>query len=182
MSSCAHDQPGPIAFTIKNLGDWSGTVVPALQPGRKIWVDGPYGVFTPDREQGPVYVLIGGGAGITPLYSICRTFAERGDTRPVLLFFCGRAFDRLIFFEQFEELKKRMNLSIVLVLEEPPAGWTGESGFITGDILGKHLQSQFKRFEYFVCGPPGLMDVMEEALISLGVPAHNVHTERFDWV
>ena len=34
MSSCAHDRPGPIAFTIKNLGDWSGEVVPALQAGK----------------------------------------------------------------------------------------------------------------------------------------------------
>ena len=182
MSSCARDEPGPIAFTIKNVGDWSGKVVPALRPGKRIWVDGPYGVFTPEREQGPGYVMIGGGAGITPLYSMCQTFAERDDTRPVLLFFCGRAFDRLIFFEQFEALKKRMNLTVVYVLEEPPPGWTGESGFINAGTLRKHLPGQFKRFEYFVCGPPGMMDVMEEALVGLGVAAHHVHTERFDWV
>jgi predicted ferric reductase len=182
MSSCAHDRPGPIAFTIKDLGDWSGKVVPALRPGAKIWVDGPYGVFTPEREKGPGYVMIGGGTGITPLYSMCQTFAERGDTRPVLLFFCGRAFDRLIFFEQFEALKKRMNLTVVFVLEEPPAGWTGESGYLTATTLRKHLPGQFQRFEYFVCGPPGMMDAMEEALVGLGVPAHQIHTERFDWV
>ena len=182
MSSCAHDRPGPIAFTIKNLGDWSGEVVPALQAGRRIWVDGPYGVFTPDREQGPGYVLIGGGAGITPLYSMCQTFAERGDRRPVLLFFCGRAVDRLIFFQQFEELKHRMNLTVVLVLEEPPPGWTGESGYLNAATLSKHLPSRFERLEYFVCGPPGLMDAMEEALVGLGVPARRIHTERFDWV
>jgi len=82
MSSGGRDQPGPIAFTIKNLGDWSGGEVPALQPGRKIWVDGPYGVFTPGREQGPGYVMIAGGIGVTPLYSMCQTFAESGDTRP----------------------------------------------------------------------------------------------------
>jgi predicted ferric reductase len=182
MSSCAHAQYGPIAFTIKNLGDWSGKIVPALQPGQRMWVDGPYGVFTPEREPGPGYVLIGGGAGITPLYSICQTFAERGDGRPVLLFFCGRALDRLIFFDQFESLKKRMNLTVVFVLEEPPPGWTGEIGQIDAGTLRKHLPGQFSQLEYFICGPPGLMDAMEDALVGLGVPAHRVHTERFDWV
>jgi predicted ferric reductase len=29
-------------------------------------VDGPYGVFSPDREEGPGYVLIGGGIGVVP--------------------------------------------------------------------------------------------------------------------
>jgi len=182
MSSCAHDQPGPVAFTVKNLGDWSGQVVPALLPGTRIWVDGPYGVFTPEREQGPGYVMIGGGAGITPLYSMCQTFAERGDGRPVFLFFCGRAFDRLIFFEQVEALKKRMNLTVVFVLEEPPANWTGERGYLTAATLRRHLPGGYERFQYFVCGPPGLMDAMEEALAGLGVPARQVHTERFDWV
>jgi predicted ferric reductase len=182
MSSCAHDRPGPIAFTIKNLGDWSGKIVPALQPGRRIWVDGPYGVFTPEQEPGPGYIMIGGGAGITPLYSMCQTFAERGDSRPVLLFFCGHSFGRLIFFEQFEALKKRMNLNVIFVLEEPPPGWTGETGYLTAATLRKHLPSRFGQLEYFVCGPPAMMDVVEEALVGLGVPAHRVHTERFDWV
>jgi predicted ferric reductase len=182
MSSCAHAQPGRIAFTIKNLGDWSGQIVPALQPGQTLWVDGPYGTFTPDLEAGPGCVLIGGGAGITPLHSMCQTFAERGDARPVLLFFCGRALDRLIFFEQFESLTKRMNLTVVFVLEEPPPAWAGEAGYIDAPKLRKYLPGQFRELEYFICGPPGLMDAMENALVEMGVPAHRVHTERFDWV
>jgi len=183
MSSGAPEEPGhSIAFTIKNLGDWSGEIVPALKPGRKIWVDGPYGVFTPEREQGPGYVLIGGGAGITPLYSMCQTFAERGDARPVLLFFCGRDDDSLTFVEQIEALQKRMNLKVVYVLEHPAQNRAAETGHLTAEILRKHLPRQYKRYEYFVCGPPGLMDAMEEALVKIGVPAHHVHTERFDWV
>jgi ferredoxin-NADP reductase len=127
-------------------------------------------------------VLIGGGVGITPLYSMCQTFAERGEARPVLLFFCGRALDRLIFFDELEALQKRMNLTIVPVLEETPPGWVGESGFVTVEILRRHLPSQFRELEYFVCGPPKMMDAVEDDLVRIGVPAHRVHTERFDWV
>jgi predicted ferric reductase len=74
MSSAALDEPEQtVSFTIKNLGDWSGSVVPSISPGHRVWVDGPHGVFTADREQGPGYVLIAGGAGISPLVSICET-------------------------------------------------------------------------------------------------------------
>jgi len=183
MSSAAYDEPGPpIAFTIKNLGDWSGTVVPALKPGSRVWVDGPYGVFTPDREQGPGYVLVGGGAGITPLYSICRTFAERGDLRPVYLFFASRAEDRLIFRRQLDELQTKMNLHLIYTLESPPAHWTGETGYITAAMLRKHLPPQHHRYQHFLCGPEPMVEAMEVALSEMGVPSNQIHTERFAMV
>lgn len=180
MSSPAADEPGGlVAFSIKDLGDWSGRVVPELKPGRRVWVDGPFGVFSCDREQGPGYVMIGGGAGITPLYSMCQTMAERGDVRPVVLFFGGRSWESLTFREELLALQARMNLKTVFVLENPPAGWAGESGYVTAELLRRHLPGQYQRFQYFVCGPEPLMDAMEEALPELGVPARQIHSERF---
>jgi predicted ferric reductase len=168
-----------VSFTIKALGDWSGRVVPALQPGQRVWLDGPYGVFTADRCQGPGYVLIGGGAGIAPLFSICQTLAQRGDTRPVYLFFGGHDSSRLIFRDQFGELARRMNLHTVFVLEEPGPGWTGERGYITAAMLQKYLPAQYRRFPFFICGPEPMVAAMEKMLPALGVPAAQLQTERF---
>lgn len=183
LSSCAYDEPGrEIAFTIKSLGDWSGETVPAIQPGRKVWVDGPYGVFTADREQGPGYVFIAGGVGITPFYSTCLTFANRGDQRPVFLFYAGKDLEKLTLREQLDALQSRMNLKIIYVLQNPDSDWRGEQGFITADVLQRHLPNQFKRMQYFVCGPGPMMDSMEQILPTLGVPAELIHTERFDMV
>ena len=82
------DQPGDeVSFTIKALGDWSGKAVPRVKPGATAWVDGPHGVFTIDREEGAGYGLIGGGVGITPLRSMLLALEERGDVRPVVLFY-----------------------------------------------------------------------------------------------
>jgi len=180
MSSAAQDEPGKaVGFTIKAFGDWSGEVVPQLKPGDRMWVDGPYGVFTADREQGPGYVLLAGGGGIAPLYSIIQTFAERGDPRPVYLFFGGRDLSRLTFYDQLRELESRMNLHCIPVLESPPAGWTGETGYITAGMLRRHLPAQFKRYQYFICGPDAMVAAMERELSVLGVPAGRIQTERF---
>ena len=179
------DQPGDeVSFTIKALGDWSGKVVPKVKPGAKAWVDGPHGVFTIDREEGAGYGLIGGGVGITPLRSMVLALEERGDVRPVVLFYGVNDEADLTYEEELAELDRRMdNLTVVRVLSKPGEDWTGERGYINADILKRHLPERLlTRFQYFVCGPNALMDAMEKALPQIGVPRDHVHTERFDMV
>jgi predicted ferric reductase len=180
MSSAAADEPGhPISFSIKNLGDWSGKVVQSIKPGHRVWVDGPHGVFTADREQGPGYVLIAGGVGISPLMSICRTMALRGDRRPVVLFYAAKTVEGLTFREELDALCASLNLTVIFVIESPPPGWRGESGYITEEILRRHLPAQHLQFQHFICGPEPMMDAVEHELSRLGVPLERIHTERF---
>jgi len=47
-------------------------------------------------------------------------------------------------------------------------------------VLRRNLPRQFRRFQYFVCGPPPLIDAMERVLPAIGIPWRMVHTERFD--
>lgn len=169
-----------VAFTIKNLGDWSGEQIPEIEPGDTVWVDGPHGVFSIDRQQGMGYVLVGGGVGITPLFSMCQTMAEREDVRPVLLFYGGQDWESLTFREELDALSGRMNLQVIYVLSNPSEEWEGETGYINGNIVSRYLPKQYKRFIFLICGPPPLMDAMEEALPSLGVPREKVLTERFE--
>ena len=173
---------GEIAFTIRNLGDWSGKRVPELRPGARAWIDGPYGAFSIDRDEGPGFVLVAGGVGITPMVAILSTMASRGDVRPVLLFYGARAEEDLTLRSTVEALGPRLALRVVYVLEHPPEGWQGEKGFIGADVLRRHLPPQYRRFQFFTCGPPPLMDAMERALPSLGVPPERIHAERFDMV
>lgn len=183
MSSMGDVEPGgTVSFTIKKLGDWSGEKVPALKPGDRVWLDGPHGVFSMDREQAMGYVFIAGGIGITPLYAMCQTMAAREDVRPVILFYGVQDEENLTFREELEALTQRMNLQVVPVLSKPGEAWTGERGFITGDIMQNYLPKQYRRFKFLICGPKPLMDAMEVALPALGVPPQHVLTERFDMV
>jgi ferredoxin-NADP reductase len=128
------------------------------------------------------YVLIGGGVGVTPLYSMCQTMAEREDARPVYLFYGAKSWDDITFREELEALQGRMNLKVIYVLEHAPAGWQGETGFISQEALSRNLPWNYHRFVYLICGPEPLMDAMEKALPALGVPPDQVHTERFSMV
>ena len=173
---------GEIAFTIRNLGDWSGERVPALRPGARAWIDGPYGAFSIDRDEGPGFILIAGGVGITPMVAMLSTMASRGDVRPVVLFYGARSEEDLTLRSTIEALASQVALRVVYVLEHPPQGWTGEKGFIGADVMRRHLPPGYRRFQFFTCGPPPLMDAMERVLPSLGVAPERIHAERFDMV
>jgi NAD(P)H-flavin reductase len=70
---------------------------------------------------------------------------------------------------------------VIHVLERPPEGWTGETGLVTPELLGRHLPPEGKH-AFYVCGPPRMMDAAELALARLGVPLGDIHSERFDLV
>lgn len=186
IASSAEPSPdGRVEFAIKDLGDWSGRVVPALQPGDALWVDGPHGAFTLDREPGQGFVLVAGGIGISPMRSMLLTLRDREDRRPVVLFHAAPDSTELAFREEVEALAADAlapPIAIVHVLERVRAGEAAESGFVTADVLRRHLPRQYRRFQFYVCGPPSMMDAMERILPELGVPRGSIHTERFDMV
>jgi predicted ferric reductase len=170
---------GDPEVAIKALGDFTSTVG-ALQPGTRVYVDGPHGAFSPDQDEGPGFGLIAGGVGIAGLISIVRTMADRDDVRPVVLFYGNRDWDDVAFRDDLERLRERLDLTLVHVLERPPPEWQGETGYVTADVLARHLPEGHRRFQFFICGPDPMMDAAEAALAELGVPAERVHTERFD--
>jgi len=175
-SSAEH---GEVEVAIKALGDFTSTVK-RLEPGTKAYVDGPHGVFSIDQDEGFGFGLIAGGVGIAGLISMLRTMADRGDVRPVLLFYGNREWGEVAFREELGRLRDRLDLTLVHVLEQPPAEWRGETGYITADLLGRHLPRFYERFQYFICGPNPMMDAVAVALAELGVSAERIHTERFD--
>jgi predicted ferric reductase len=171
-----------VEFSIRDLGDWSGTRVPQVAAGSTMYLNGPFGGFSLDREPGQGFVLVGGGIGITPLRSMILTMRDRGDVRPIILFYGARNWDAVVYRDELQALEKAMNLKVVWVFEKPDAGWTGETGYITPELLKRHLPAQFRLYQYFMCGPTPMMNAVEEHLATVGVPRTRIHSERFDVV
>jgi predicted ferric reductase len=168
-------------MSIKELGDFTRTIS-SIAPGTRAYIDGPHGVFSPDRYQGPGFVFIAGGVGIAPLMSILRTFATRGDHRPCYLFFGMKHIDQAAFREEIDSLAARLRLTVIYAVSDPPADWTGERGYVDVDMLRRYLPTNYQALQYFICGPNVMQDAMEDALDDLRVPGERVHTERFNFV
>jgi predicted ferric reductase len=180
FSSSAEAAAGTVEMTIRELGDFTNDIG-KVQAGRRVYLDGPYGAFTTGHPA-DVHVLIAGGVGITPMMSMLRTLADRGDRRPALLLYGSKDWDAITFREELEALKSRLELTVVHVLEKPDDAWTGERGYIDAELLRRHVPAPYAEHEYFICGPNVMMDAVEEALRALKVPMSKYHSERYSFV
>lgn len=182
ISSSAARGDDRIEFTIKALGDFTRTVgeVPA---GAVAWIDGPHGVFTPDRyPDAPGLVFIAGGIGIAPVMAMLRTLADRADSRPLWLFNADSRWDDVTYREELESLGDRLDIRTITVIEHPPPGWGGRRGRITAAMLREELPENFPSLHYFVCGPKPMCGAVLAMLDELGVPRAQAHHELFDMV
>ncbi len=179
----APDPSGAVEFTVKQLGDFSGGVG-AVSVGDRVWVDGPHGAFTPDHHDATGLVLIAGGVGITPMISILRSLAQRGDDRSHVLFASASEHEELLFRGEIAEIAAQLDLEVVELLDRPHHGWAGRSGYLTAEVMAAHLPDarHRARLDYFLCGPPPMVNAVAAGLRSLGIPEARIHTEKFDFV
>ena len=181
FATSADDDSGRVGFAIKELGDFTATIG-QLKPGDRVYIDGPYGVFCPDcHTDVDNLLLIAGGVGIATMISILRTMADRDDQRPVTLLYGNPDWDSIAYREELAELETKLNLKVVHVLERPPEGWEGQTGYVTREVIARYLpEERPASLRAFVCGPTGMLNLCEGALRELDVPERFIHLERFD--
>jgi predicted ferric reductase len=172
-----------LEFGIKSLGDFT-TDAEQIAPGERAYLDAPYGIFSIDRHpDAPAFAGIVGGIGVTPLLSMLRSLAARQDRRPIWLFYGNTDWENVAYREALEQLRAALDLRLVHILEDPPKGWNGETGFVTQDLLDRHLPRDLRgAMHYFLCGPAPMTAAAEAALRALGVPTAQIHTEIFELV
>lgn len=181
ISSAPENGPN-LMFSIKPLGDDTGELI-RTAPGTLAYVDGPYGAFSIDRApEAEGFVMIAGGVGITPILSNLNALAARGDQRPVIVIYANPDWDSVSFRDELDNMRHKLDLTLVHVLNDPPEGWRGESGFVDQAMLKRHLPQASRDWPHLLCGPAPMTDAIRKALRALGVAPHRIDYEIFELV
>lgn len=182
MASAPTD-PRRVEFIAKQVGDFTGSL-PDVEPGTRAFLEGPYGIFSMDVVARRRAVFVAGGIGITPILSMLRACRDRGHAQPMWLVYGNQDEGDIIARDTLEALAATLPLTIVHVLSDVDDAddWDGETGYIDGDLLDRHLPADADDIDYFVCGPKPLMDKVEPALRARGADALRLYSERFDLV
>jgi len=163
-----------LAFTVKRVADGrvSNWMHDALRPGDRVRVLPPAGRFVLAQEATRPLVLLGGGSGITPLFSLLKT-AIATTPRSVRLVYANRDADSIIFRAALEALAVRHpdRLAIHHHLDAE-RGFLDEAGIRSA--LGPALDADF-----YLCGPTPFMNLAETVLRKADVPRARIHIERF---
>ncbi len=154
------------------------------KPGDKVMVSGPYGEFFIKDTQNEM-MFIGGGAGMAPMRShIFDQFLTKKTSRKATFWYGGRSKKELFYVDQFEAIEKEFpNFKFSVALSEPlpEDNWTGYTGFIHQVIFDNYLKNhpEPEEIEYYLCGPPMMIDAVKKMLDDLGVPQENVMFDDF---
>ena len=148
-------------------------------PGLEMEIDGPAGMMTLHDDASRPAVFLAGGIGITPFLSMARDAAHRRLPHRIMLFYANRRPQDAAFLEELGTLEQRNpNYRLVSAMSEPPAGWKGETGFISRAMLERYLADPLKPVYYFA-GPPAMSMSMQSMLAELGVAEADMRSEEF---
>lgn len=165
-------------------------------PGDKVVVSGPYGEFfiKPTKKE---MVYIGGGAGMAPLRShIFHLFHTlKTKDRKVSYWYGGRSRRELFYTDDFRDIEKdydNFNYFIALSNATEEDNWKlkedisdkggdGFTGFIHQVLYDEYLKNhpEPEEIEYYLCGPPLMLQAALKMLDELGVPEENIAFDDF---
>jgi Na+-transporting NADH:ubiquinone oxidoreductase subunit F len=187
------EEKGIMKFNIRIASPPPGTSFPPgeassylfnLKPGDKLTIFGPFGEFMA-RDTLNEMVFIGGGAGMAPMRShIFDQLLRLDSSRKISFWYGARSLKEMFYVDDFNKLQdKYENFSWHAALSDPldEDNWDGKTGFIHQVLLENYLKDHPapEDCEYYLCGPPMMMEACFKMLDSLGVEPENIMFDDF---
>lgn len=152
-----------------------------LMEGDVLDVRAPSGKFYLDLTEKTPIVLIGGGIGLTPSLSMINSLADIDSERKVHLLYAVQNKQELIMEAHFlalqEKLKNFTFHRFYGQCDEAELSDTVHQGFISCPLM-RDIGIGFDA-DFYVCGPPPMMDAIVGGLESEGVSQDRIHFESF---
>jgi Na+-transporting NADH:ubiquinone oxidoreductase subunit F len=155
-----------------------------LKPGDRVSLSGPFGDFFVKATQLEM-CFIGGGAGMAPLRAhIFHQLLTEKTERKMTFWYGARSRSEMFYDDEFKELEKHFdNFSYNVALSDPQPSddWDGPVGFIHQIVHDHYLKSHPDptEIEYYLCGPPMMLNAVLKMLDSLGVEPEMIAFDDF---
>jgi len=83
----------------------------------------------------------------------------------------------VLYLSELQEMDE-IGVRVIPVYEVASDDWGGERGFITADLITRHVDPADGRL-FYVAGPPAMVAVLEPLLDQLGIEDERQMIERF---
>jgi predicted ferric reductase len=140
--------------------------------GTRVFAEGPYGAFTALSRTREATLLIAGGVGITPI----RALLEEATGPTTVLYRAHRPEDAVLWGE-LRNLAQSRGAVLHLLTGRTGAGTPPNTPFAAENLVA--LVPDIRERDVYVCGPAAMTDAVLRSLRELGVPAAQIHSERF---
>ncbi|MDP4200764.1 MAG: FAD-dependent oxidoreductase [Bacteroidota bacterium] len=150
--------------------------------GTELSWDGPYGSFTLHKNASKPAVFLAGGIGITPFMSIVKDALHKRLQHQLFLFHSNNTPEDAPFLDTLMALDHSdpnfHYVPTMTAMEKSEQKWHGDHGFITKDMIERHVIDLATPI-FYLAGPPGFVSAMRKMLAEAGADEDNVRFEEF---
>lgn len=159
-----------IQFTIKSLGDHTGSLLKNLKVGDEFAVENAHGQFN-YLTGTPHQIWIAGGIGITPLRSFYQTQIPKEFS--IDFFYAYNNDQEGAYVEEINSLPKRDNFRVHLYD-------SSKIGFLTAAEVAKHMSKDVSVDVYF-CGPKPMRESLRKGFETGNLKVNALYFEEFQF-
>jgi predicted ferric reductase len=167
-------------ITVRALGNGT-TRLGSIPEGTRVSIEGPYGLFTDAGRTSPKLAIIAAGIGITPVRALLEDSRVAPGETTILL--RGSHEGENFLWDEMERLAGERGAHFYTSIG-PRAhrahAWLGAKD-VDRNVSLRSVFPDLTHSDLYVCGPQAWTDAVVDDAKASGLPAHQIHTERFDW-
>ena len=171
-------QEGAVSFLIRNVpgGLMSSYLSGSAQPRDAIGLTGPLGSFYLRDIQRPL-LLLAGGTGLAPFTAMLEKIAEQGSPHPLHLIYGVTHDADLVEVDKLQAFAARIpNFSFATCVASAESAHP-HKGYVTQYITPEQLHDG--NVDVYLCGPPPMVDAVNQFMREQGVKPANFYYEKF---
>jgi ferredoxin-NADP reductase len=150
-----------------------------LQNGDEVSFQGPMGnlIYEGSLER---VTFLAGGIGITPIRSILKNAVDMEFAGEKYLIYGNLNFEETAFADDIRRWEEKdPGLKVIHVLQDPPDGWDGFTGFIDRGVIEASVPDLHTQ-TFYVSGPPPMVKAVAVCLDDLGIDRDRVYQEELE--
>jgi uncharacterized protein (TIGR02118 family) len=149
------------------------------KPGDVLDIKGPFGAFFYRQSDHPP-IFIAGSTGLAPNLAMLRQLADALSPQPLRLFFGVTNAGDLFCEADLHELAQQLpQLACYIACINPDTHWRHEVGLVTESFMQHMAGEDFTAYDYYICGPPAMIEAVSRILHEKGVDSYHIFREEF---
>jgi ferredoxin-NADP reductase len=170
-----------ITIRSKDDGFFAPWVMENWREGSLVQTSDPQGYFyyEPLRDSKTV-VCLAGGSGVTPFRSLIPDLLRHEPEANIVLLYGITSPDEILFRQEWERMAadNPERFRFVPVCSDAAAGWSGERGFLSAELIGSHVSAP-QDASFFICGPAPMHEFLTRELDGIDLKPRQVRRENF---